>query len=145
MTEPRTTEDALELAYRALRVRDRSEHELHERLAARGVAEVAREEALARLRRTGLVDDRRFAERRASALAGRGAGNGLIRHELASAGISEGLVEEALAALDPALERARVVVERRGTGARTARYLRGKGFADDVVGAVAGGARDELG
>ncbi len=145
MTEPRATEDALELAYRALRVRDRSERELDERLAARGVAEVAREEALATLRRTGVVDDRRFAERRASVLAGRGSGNGLIRHDLESAGVSENLVEEAVAALDPELERARAVVERRGTGARTARYLTGKGFSDDVVRAVAGGSRDELG
>lgn len=144
MAETGATE-ALELAYRALRVRDRSERELDERLAARGVAEVAREEALATLRRTGLVDDRRFAERRASALAGRGAGNGLIRHELASAGVSADLVEEALAVLEPELERARSVVERRGTGPRTARFLSGKGFADDVVGAVAGGSQNELG
>ena len=144
MTDLSTT-DALELAYRALRVRDRSERELDERLAARGVSEGAREQALATLRRTGLVDDRRFAERRASALAGRGAGNGLIRHELASAGVADAVVEEALAALDPELERARVVVERRGTGARTARYLSGKGFAADVVGVVAGESGDELG
>ena len=144
MTDPSTT-DALELAYRALRVRDRSERELDERLAARGVSEDARGQALETLRRTGLVDDHRFAERRASALAGRGAGNGLIRHELSSAGVADAVVEEALAALDPELERARMVVERRGTGARTARYLSGKGFADDVVGAVAGESGDELG
>jgi len=37
------------------------------------------------------------------------------------------------------------VVERRGSGARTARYLSGKGFGDDVVGAVAGRSSDELG
>jgi regulatory protein len=140
-----STTDALEVAYRALRVRDRSERELDERLAERGVADVDREEALETLRRTGLVDDRRFAEHRASALAGRGAGNGLIRHELACAGVADDLVEDALAALDPEVERARVVVERRGTGPRTARYLRGKGFADDVVGAVAGESGDELG
>ena len=140
-----STTDALEVAYHALRVRDRSERELDQRLAERGVDELAREEALATLRRTGLVDDRRFAERRAAALAGRGAGDGLIRHELASAGISDELVEEALAALDPELERARMVVERRGAGARTARYLSGKGFAGDVVGAVAGESGEELG
>jgi regulatory protein len=140
-----STTDALDVAYRALRVRDRSERELVERLAERGVAEAEREEALATLRRTGLVDDRRFAERRASVLADRGAGNGLIRYELASAGISDDVVEEALAALDPELERARMVVARRGTGARTARYLSGKGFADSVVGAVAGESGDELG
>ena len=140
-----STTDALEVAYRALRVRDRSEREVDERLAERGVAEAEREEALATLRRTGLVDDRRYAEGRASVLADRGAGNGLIRYELASAGISDALVEEALGALEPELERARAVVEQRGTGARTARYLRGKGFGIDVVGAVAGQSGDELG
>jgi regulatory protein len=140
-----STRDALEVAYRALRVRDRSERELDERLAARGVTELVREEALATLRRTGLVDDHRFAERRASALASRGAGNALIRHELAAAGISEDIAEEALDALESELDRARSVVERRGSGARTARYLSGKGFGDDVVGAVAGRSSDELG
>jgi len=140
-----STTDALEVAYRALRVRDRSERELDERLAARGVTELVREEALATLRRTGLVDDHRFAERRASALASRGAGNALIRHELAAAGISEDIAEEALDALESELDRARSVVERRGSGARTARYLSGKGFGDDVVGAVAGRSSDELG
>lgn len=144
MAGPSTT-DALEVAYRALRVRDRSERELDQRLVARGVSEVVREEVLATLRRTGLVDDRGFGERRASALASRGAGNALIRHELASAGISDDLVEEALGTLEPELDRAKSVVERRGSGARTARYLSGKGFGDDVVGAVAGRSSDELG
>lgn len=139
------TPDALELALRALRVRDRSERELEERLDARGVPETERKEAIATLQRTGLLDDRRFAEGRASALAGRGAGDALIRHELASAGVAGELVEEALASVDPELERARSVVARRGSGVKTARYLSGKGFSQDVVGAVAGGSEDELG
>jgi SOS response regulatory protein OraA/RecX len=141
---PRTP-DALELALRALRVRDRSERELDEHLDARGISEAARAEALATLRRTGLLDDRRFAEGRAAALAGRGAGDALIRHELASAGVAEELVDEALTMVDPELERARSVVARRGAGARTARYLSAKGFSPDVVGAIAGGSGDELG
>jgi regulatory protein len=139
------TADALELALRALRVRDRSERELDERLEARGISEAARRETLATLRRTGLLDDRRFAEGRASALAGRGAGDALIRHELVSAGVAGDLVDEAMASVGPELERARSLVARRGTGAKTARYLSSKGFSEDVVGAVAGGSEDELG
>jgi regulatory protein len=137
--------DAHEGALRSLRARDRSVQEVEARLAASGVGEQERARVLESLRRTGLLDDRRFAEGRASSLAGRGAGDALIRHELASAGIATVLVEDVLGTLDPEIERARAIVERRGAGARTARYLAGKGFPGDVVGAVATGAEDELG
>jgi hypothetical protein len=40
-------------------------------------------------------------------------------------------------------ERAQAIVERRGATAKTARYLAGKGFPDDVVHAVVAHARDE--
>ncbi len=137
--------EAHELALRSLRVRDRSAHELDERLAAVGAGEDERAAVLESLQRTGLVDDRRFAEDRAASLARRGAGDALVRHELRAAGIALELVEEVLAALEPELDRARAIVERRGEGARTARYLVGKGFAGEVVGVVAGGAHNEIG
>jgi len=41
-------------------------------------------------------------------------------------------VEAALEALEPEVERARRLVERRGKGARTARFLTGKGFAEEA-------------
>ena len=82
-----------------------SERELEERLEARGVSETARRGGDRDLQRTGLLDDRRFAEGRASALAGRGAGDALIRHELVG-GCRRELVDEALASVDPELERA---------------------------------------
>ena len=66
-------------------------------------------------------------------------------HELAAAGVAAELVEGALASLELEIDRARAIVERRGRDARTARYLAGKGFAGEVVGAVAGGAGDEIG
>ncbi len=137
--------DAHELALRSLRARDRSVQELDERLAASGADEEERAAVLESLQRTGLLDDRRFAEGRAASLARRGAGDALIRHELGAAGIGAELVEEVIAALEPELDRARAIVERRGEGARTARYLVGKGFAREVVGAIAGGAGDEIG
>jgi regulatory protein len=137
--------EAHEVALRSLRARDRSVHEVEERLAAVGVAGHERARVLESLQRTGLLDDRRFAEGRASSLAGRGAGDELIRHELAAAGIEAELVEDVLETLEPEIDRARAIVERRGPGARTARYLSSKGFSGDVVGAVATGAADELG
>lgn len=125
--------EALDAALRALRHRDLSGAELGRRLAARGFDEGQREEALETLRRTGVLDDRRFAESRAGSLSDRGAGNALIRYDLERAGVESELVEEVVDALAPEAERARRIVERRGTDPRTGRYLRSKGFSDDVV------------
>jgi SOS response regulatory protein OraA/RecX len=130
------TEAAVELALRALRHRDRSAAQIDGHLASRGVAEQDRADALATLVRTGLVDDRRFAETRVTTLAGRGAGDAFIRHDLAHAGIDGALVDDALTAVDGELVRAERVVARRGGGPKTARYLTGKGFSPDVVNAV---------
>jgi SOS response regulatory protein OraA/RecX len=80
-----------------------------------------------------VLDDGRFAAGRARSLAARGAGDALIRHALAEAGVAPELVEHALAELEPETERARVIVARRGAGAKTARYLATKGFSHEVV------------
>jgi len=139
-------EEAVEAALRALRHRDRSTAQIERRLEASGVSEDARRSALETLVRTGLVDDRRFAEARAASLADRGAGDALVRHDLAQAGVEEGVVDDAIRALESERERARKIVARRGVGAKTARYLAGKGFSDDVVHeVVAHDADDALG
>ena len=138
--------EALACAFRALHHRDRSVHELEERLRVRGFAEADREQAIEALVRTGLLDDSRFARLRATSLAGRGAGDALIRQALGRAGVALEHVDEALLAVEPEAERARLVVARRGRGPRTARYLSAKGFSDEVVvSAVAGEREDELG
>ena len=137
---------ALDAALRALRHRDRSSSELSRRLAEQGYGSDEREEAIETLVRTGLADDGRYAEARARALAGRGAGDLRIRHELTRAGIPDELVQQALDGLEAEADRARRVVSRRGTGAKTARYLHGKGFSEDVISsAVADGSGEELG
>jgi len=138
--------EALECALRAIHHRDRSVHELEERLRQRGFGEAERDQAIESLVRTGLLDDARFARARALSLAGRGAGDALIRHALAQAGVAPELIEEALGAVEPEAERARLLVARRGRGSRTARYLSGKGFSDEIVaGAVAVGGEDGVG
>ena len=137
------TDDALELALRALRHRDRSAAEVDRHLEARGVGEDERRSTLETLVRTGLVDDHRFAASRAGSLAERGAGDALIRHELRLAEIGEDDVEDALSVLASERERAEGIAARRGKGPKTARYLAGRGFTDDVVHAVVAECHDE--
>lgn len=137
---------AFECALRTLRHRDRSVLEIEKHLRARGFSDDVRAQAIETLRRTGLVNDARFAQARASSLAGRGAGNALIVTRLAEAGVAHELVDQALDAVEPELTRARRIADSRGASPKTARYLYAKGFSEDVVGAViAEGADDELG
>jgi regulatory protein len=143
VAEPRS---AVETALRALRHRDLSARALDERLRERGFDEPERERALESVVRTGLLDDARFARSRARSLAARGAGDALVRHALAGAGVAADLVEEALSELEPEPDRAAAIVAQRGASAKTARYLRGKGFSEEAIGGVVARAgRDELG
>jgi SOS response regulatory protein OraA/RecX len=130
--------EALAVAGRALRSRDLSKRRLEERLQRAAVAPAARAESLDVLTRAGALDDDRFAERRAEALAGRGYGDTAIRHDLERHGIDPEGVSAALARLEPEVERAREVVARRGAGIRTARYLVAKGFGEDALEAASG-------
>jgi regulatory protein len=135
--------DAVETALRSLRHRDRSLAQLDRHLEARGFSEDERADALATLVRTDLADDRRFARTRAAALADRGAGNALVRHELAAAGVDTDVVDDAVSGLEPELVRAERIVARRGRDRRTARYLASKGFGEDVVYAAVARSDDE--
>ena len=123
----------METALHSLRHRDRSAAQIEAYLEERGFSEGERREALETLLRTGLVDDLRFAAARASALAGRGAGDALIRHDLMKAHLETGVVDAALEALESERDRAERIVARRGADAKTARYLAGKGFSEEVV------------
>ena len=139
-------DNAYDCALRALHHRDRSEHEIDEHLRDRGFSEAECAQALDTLRRTGLVNDERFARARAESLAERGAGNAFIRARLVEAGIARELLDDALDAVEPENARAHLIVERRGASQKTARYLYGKGFSDAVIrAAVADSGDGELG
>jgi SOS response regulatory protein OraA/RecX len=125
--------EALQVAGRALRHRDLSRSRLAERLE-RAVPPAVAAESLQTLERAGLVDDQRVGRLRAESLAARGYGDEAIRHRLRA----EGLPEEAAAGVPPETERARVVIARRGTGPRTARYLASRGFGEEAVEAALG-------
>jgi len=135
--ELRRTE-ALAWAVRALRRRDLSRQALEERLTRAGLTAEERRAALATLERAGLVDDVRFAAARAEALATRGYGDEAIRWTLEREGVDAELASRSIASLSPELERAAVVVERRGPGRSTAAYLARRGFAEEAVEGVLG-------
>jgi regulatory protein len=130
--------EALQLAGRALRYRDLSRRRLADRLEG-AVPPATAAESLATLERAGLVDDRRVARGRAGSLADRGYGDEAIRHRLLAEGLEEALIAEAVAELEPEPGRARPLIERRGPGPRTARYLASRGFGEEAVEAALGG------
>ncbi len=138
MSKRDATPDALTLAIRALEHRDHSTAELRDRLDRRGVAPDERDDVLARLARSGVVDDGRFAAARAAALAERGYGDAAIDADLAGRGIPGEVREIALARLEPEAARARVVIGRWGLGARTARRLASRGFGAEAIAAASG-------
>jgi regulatory protein len=125
--------DALEIAVRALRARDRTVAELETRLAERGVGDAERSDAIETLARAGFLDDGRVACARAAALADRGAGDALIRTDLVQRGVAAELVEEALGALEDESTRAQRVLARRGRSPKTVRYLASRGFGEETL------------
>ena len=125
--------DAVAAGTRALAYRDRSEQGLRGILERKGIGEREREEAIAVLRRHGALDDERFAEARATALAERGFGDTAIAFKLEQDGIEPECSAAALAALEPEGERALRLAARRGASARTARWLAARGFAPESV------------
>jgi regulatory protein len=130
--------EALAVAGRALRRRDLSERGIADRLARASVAPAAVEESLAVLARAGLVDDARFARTRAENLAERGFGDAAIEHDLRRQGVAPEVIQAALEGLEAEGERARRLVERRGQGLSTARYLASKGFGEEALEAAVG-------
>ena len=125
--------EARGIALRALRARDHTTASLEQRLHDRGTAAGVRRETIEAAQRSGLVDDRRFAHDRAALLAARGSGDLLIEDDLERHGVPGALVREAIDALEPESVRAATVVEARGTSAKTARYLAGKGFSEATL------------
>ena len=130
-----------ERALRLLALREHSRSELARKLAAHA-SEGEVETLLERLVELDLLSDARFAQAYVRSHASR-FGVKWLRHELARRGISEPLVDEALASESGTdeLERAQAIWQRKyGTApldmkewARQARFLQGRGFSTDVI------------
>jgi regulatory protein len=112
-----TTKDPLELAYRYLSRRDRTESEMHRHLEAKGVEAPEAEGAIETLRDQGYLNDARYA----SVFAQDKRlleewGSDRIRRTLAERGIGRELIDEAVAAdggAETELERALELLRRR--------------------------------
>lgn len=128
--------DAFDLAVRLLGLRPHSELELRQKLRRKGCEADAVDDALARARRLGYLDDAAFA-RALVAHRSRTRGPAVVAAELAAKGINRGLARDALGVVDHAsqVEAARRLAARNSHADRqvvAARLLR-RGFATDVI------------
>jgi SOS response regulatory protein OraA/RecX len=124
---------ALTAATRSLATSDRSQQALEQRLARAGHPAAAREDALAALGRAGLLDDSRVAQSRAEVLARRGYGDGAIRADLRRRLIPAEAAAEAVAGLEPELDRVRPLLEGERATPALLRRLAGRGFSRDTL------------
>jgi regulatory protein len=124
---------AEQIAVRALARREHTRSSLERRLARAGVGDGLRDTVLERAERGGLVDDARFAARRARHLADRGAGDLLVLDDLVRQGVAETTARTAIAGLPAEAARAAAIVERRGLSVRTLRYLGSRGFSEESL------------
>jgi len=124
---------ALAAATRSLAASDRSQGALEQRLALAGHPAAAREDAIAALDRAGLLDDARVAESRAELLARRGYGDAAIRADLRRRLIPAEAAADAVAALEPELDRARRLLAGQSLAPTVVRRLAGRGFSRDTL------------
>jgi regulatory protein len=131
----------MDLAFRLLARRARSESEIREALAARGAGRGLVREVVARLKSLGYVDDRKLVADAAERLRARGFGELRIRDELLRRGVDEKLVDGLSADRGEERERARGCLRARFGDrdlagrdlAKAARFLAARGFTEEVV------------
>jgi SOS response regulatory protein OraA/RecX len=128
---------ALVAATRSLAASDRSRRALEQRLQRAGHSAAARADVLAALGRAGLVDDARLARNRAELLARRGYGDEAIRADLRRRLLPPEAAAEAVAALEPELDRARRLVEGESAALKVLRRMATRGFSRETLDEVA--------
>jgi regulatory protein len=131
---------AFERAVKLLAGRPKTRARLEQALLAKGHGAEEVAQALARAAELGYLDDRRYAETRARAALAEGRAPRAVVHKLEAEGVdaavAEAAVGEATEGYDPK-DAARALLKRRKlTGLKAARFLAGRGFAEDVVRSV---------
>jgi regulatory protein len=134
-------EDAFERAVGALGQRERTTAELVSWLGERGYAPAEVEAAIERLIAIGELDDERFARRYAEDKRElRGWGADRIREALAAKGLDRAAIEAAIGADEGELERAVLLLQRRGdpavdeaSRARALGFLARRGYESEVA------------
>jgi SOS response regulatory protein OraA/RecX len=130
--------EALGQATRMLARRPLPRALLEERLAQKGVTPPAREEAVEALERAHYLDDEAYAAGRARGLAERGYGDAAIRYLLEQELVASALIEEALASLEPELERAQAIARSVSDREKLLARLARRGFDPDTIEQIAG-------
>jgi SOS response regulatory protein OraA/RecX len=128
---------ALAAATRSLAASAQSQRAVEQRLARAGHPAAAREDALAALDRAGILDDSRLARGRAELLARRGYGDAAIRADLRRRQIPAEPAADAVAGLEPELERSRRLLEGESVTPALLRRLAGRGFSRETLDEIA--------
>jgi regulatory protein len=130
---------ALQAAVRLLEARTRSVEGLRSALRRRGYAEAELEAALARVRELGYLDDARHAALRAAQLLSQGKAQSEVQRRLEAEGVGDGVAQAAVDEEarrsghdDEAAARA-LLVKRKLTGLKAARFLAGRGFDEELI------------
>ena len=149
--EEKSTDDVRLTALRLLARRGFATAELRERLAAKGFAAADIEASVAELSAMKALDDARYAENYVAYHAGRGEGPLRIGAQLRRLGVTDGLIETALAQGPDWRALARKVRHGRFGAktpadwpekARQARFLQYRGFSADHIRAATGADPD---
>lgn len=125
--------EALSKATRMLARRPLSRALLEDRLEKKGVAPVAREEAVEALEQAQYLNDHSYALERASSLTERGYGDKAVRYILEQERVASELIEQAVSTLEPELERARAIAERIPDRKRLFARLARRGFSRETI------------
>jgi len=142
-TEPFSERD-WRYTLRLLGARDRSEHEVRERLDKRGLDSTAIDAVIKRLYRYRYLDDQRFADAMARRGLRRGYGSRRVRLDLKKKGIAKDVIDTTVGtAFEDEGALARTTLNRRyksisddKTRARAARFLLQRGFPQRLVLAI---------
>jgi len=134
--------EALAKATRMLARRPLPRALLEERLEKKGVAPVALEEAVEVLEQARYLNDRSYALDRARSLAERSYGNAAVRYILEQERVGSELIEEAIDALEPELERARAIAGSVSDRKKSLGRLSRRGFDPDTLEQIAEEGRE---
>jgi SOS response regulatory protein OraA/RecX len=125
--------EALNKATRMLARRPLSRALLEDRLEKKGVAPVAREEAVEALEQAQYLNDHSYALDRSRSLADRGYGDAAVRYILEQERVASELIEEAVGSLEPELGRAQAIAKTIPDRKRLLGRLARRGFSAGII------------
>lgn len=137
---------ALPYAVKLLAGRDKSELKLREALEKKAYPPSEIDEAIARVKALGYLDETRFAQTKTRELLRQKKTPADIRQRLERDGLAtkiiDAVLEQEAAGFDPLTAARALLAKKKATGAKAARFLASRGFDDEVIRAVVPGLND---